>query len=180
MTKVKVQITESGSTPLYHAVVRWDEDAYVLSADFRYVGQSKLPSHPLLNQIERSVGIEHRGCRVLFGDLEILLTADHHIAHLEVRTNPEEWDRRKLAPVPELSPSGSLHFMVRFDENQIATVDAPLSIIEDRDSRQIAFIFSKAQEACAWCRIADDVAVCVNQDQQLCELRIEQVGLARG
>ena len=161
-----------------HAQVSWDGESHVLSIS---VGDDEPSGQPrtLSQYIDHQLGISPHEYRVVLGGLDILLDSGKQLRSMAVRTNPADWQRSPLAPLPGALEQVSLLFPVVYDINHIASIEVPIRITVDESRSQLRFALGYHLTS-RWASIADRVAVGVTADGCLSEFRISDADAVRG
>lgn len=157
------------------ASTSWDPESGVLETAFTYPQRPTASSASLRERIDQTVGIQPQRYRVVLGDVDILLQEKDRLESIQVRTQPAEWEEVSLARVPAGATDVWIEFRVDYDRNQIASLHLPVRILWDENSFQLAFRFPCRGSVSYSLAVADTVAVGLDDDFVLCELRFRDV-----
>lgn len=155
--------------------VAWDPESLTLSASV--VCRDAEPARErseLSARINRDLGIEQGGYRLVVGELDMLLTRAKHLESLELRTNPATWSSCSLPPLPDDTSAAFVSFVAEHDRNRVATYDVPMTIRHDPARLELSIRFADL-ETSRWAAVTEGVAVGMTSDGQLSELRLAGV-----
>jgi hypothetical protein len=159
------------------SIVRWDPEAYILSATFSGATAAAEVHNPQQQQIESSTGIVHRGYVIMAGPLEISLDPDGAIMSLELRINPEQWVRADIPEPFHDLPDVSVKFLVEYDDNGYASVLVPVTVVWDKPHSRLSLLLGHANDVGQWYRLGTNAAIGVTKNCALREIRTFEVDL---
>jgi hypothetical protein len=158
-------------------IVRWDPQAYILSAASSRATESPEVHIPLHEQIEKSIGIVHRGHVIAAGPLEIHLDRDGAIVSLQLRINPAQWVPAAI-PEPSRDLTGvSVEFLTQYDSNGYASVLVPVTVVWDKPHSRLSLQLGRADDIEQWYRLGTNTAIGIAKNSALREIRFSEVDL---
>lgn len=158
------------------SVAQWDEESLSLAVLLTFENGNMPQTPPLVQQIERNLGIRSRAYRVVLGDADLTVDSSRRFAGLDIRSNPIKWELRSLRPIPDNLPSVYLDLLARYDHDHIASYDVPTCLRKDPLRGELSISFNH-HASDHWVRLADDLVVGVTADQRLSEFRLSLVNI---
>jgi hypothetical protein len=181
MSSSGVAVNLQPRTLACHGVTEWDSEAALLACSFDYAADEKRTPATVAERIEASLGISRTPPRAVLGDVDVTWRDENRLHAIEVRTGRSEWQPARLG-TPRVNVGQSwMSFGLAYDVNRIASIDLDVHVLWDAKRSCIALRFGDADPAsCRWAAIADNVFVCIDDEQSLIELRFEDVQILSG
>jgi hypothetical protein len=161
----------------YTLNVRWDPQALTLSATCSRATRVPEARNSPQEQIEKSIGVVHRGYVIAAGPLEIALGPDGAIVSLDLRINPAQWVRDAIPePFRDLTDV-SVEFLTQYDSNGYASVPIPVTVLWDKPHSRLALLLGHADEIERRYRLGTNTTIGVTKNSALREIRFLDVDI---
>lgn len=151
--------------------VFWDETSSVLSLSLGYAIRPSEPVVSMVDALDKQLGIRENEYRVVLGALDILLDKEQRMVSFEIRTNPTNWRPAALPPVSGGRDPIFLAFLLDFDDNNIASYDLQVEILQEASRKELSLRFN-GYVAAKWVAVADGFFAGLTWDDHLSELRL--------
>jgi hypothetical protein len=179
MVESAPQLTLSPRQVKGRAKTHWDAESMTLRTDFEYAEPVVRDFPSWSDRIDRELGIKPQVYRVILGDLDVLLREGGRWESLEIRTNPAEWREATLPDIRGKGPDVWAEFQLKFDENNIASVQhASVVPTWDAKSSRLSLRLDDAQPTIGWSALADTVALGLDTQGRLSEVRVDAPDIA--
>jgi hypothetical protein len=153
----------------------------LLVCTFEYGADPTCPPATAAERIEAALGISTTPPRALLGDVDVAWRDESRLHSIELRTGRSQWEPSSLRIPSESAEKSSITFGLEYDVNRIASVDVDVRVVWDALHARIALRFGDVEpENGRWVAIADDVFVCVDDEQALIEIRFANVHIVSG
>ena len=125
----------------------------------------------MVDALDKQLGIRENEYRVVLGALDILLDKEQRMVSFEIRTNPKNWRPAALPPVSGGRDPIFLAFLLDFDDNNIASYDLQVEILQEASRKELSLRFN-GYVAAKWVAVADGFFAGLTWDDHLSELRL--------
>jgi hypothetical protein len=164
-----------------HAVTAWYSESAVLVCSFEYGADPARAPTTVADRINAALGISTTPPHAVLGDVDLLWRDQSRLHSIELRTGPSQWEPSSLRIPSESAEQSSMTLGLDYDVNRFASIDLEVRVLWDAVQARIALRFGNAEpENGRWVAIADNVFVCIDDEQTLIEIRFADVQLVSG
>jgi hypothetical protein len=156
-----------------HATTVWDSEAALLVCSFAYEAGPQAPLN-IAQRTDAALGISSAPPRALLGEVEFTRHDESRLQSIELRTGRNQWEASSLRAPSERVQEAAMTLALEYDF--IASVDLDVWVLRDERMARLGLRFGDVElENGRWVAIADNVFVCVDDEQRLIEVRFAHV-----